>query len=136
MAQLTVNIGGIGALLELISTAKLTVRLPAIMAIGYIAGHSDQLAIAIIGSKVWCFDAVVCYNILTKIRKKYLLQGIVLLSTILHEENDDHTLAITVWAVGQIGKHTSEHAKAVAVANILPKILQVCYKHSFTSCCY
>ncbi|XP_017767186.1 PREDICTED: sperm-associated antigen 6-like [Eufriesea mexicana] len=109
MAQLTVNIGGIGALLELISTAKLTVRLPAIMAIGYIAGYSDQLAIAIIGSK-----------------------GIVLLSTILHEENDDHTLAITVWAVGQIGKHTSEHAKAVAVANILSKILQL-YNHPNSS---
>lgn len=57
MAQLIVNIGGIGALVELFSTSKLTVRLPAIMAIGYIAGHSDQLAIAVIGSKVWyCYD--------------------------------------------------------------------------------
>ncbi|XP_006624170.1 sperm-associated antigen 6-like isoform X2 [Apis dorsata] len=102
MAQLIVNIGGIGALVELFSTSKLTVRLPAIMAIGYIAGHSDQLAIAVIGSK-----------------------GIVHLSTILHEENDDHTLAVTVWAIGQIGKHTSEHAKAVAVANILPKLLEL-----------
>lgn len=52
MAQLIVNIGGIGALVELISTSKLTIALPAIMAIGYIAGHSDQLAVAIIGSKV------------------------------------------------------------------------------------
>ncbi|XP_076680034.1 sperm-associated antigen 6 isoform X2 [Andrena cerasifolii] len=100
MAQLIVNIGGIGALVELINTSKLTVRLPAVMALGYIAGHSDQLAIAVIGSS-----------------------GIVLLSTVLHEEKDDHMLAITVWAIGQIGKHTTEHAKAVAVANILPKLL-------------
>ncbi|CAD1480126.1 unnamed protein product, partial [Heterotrigona itama] len=102
MAQLIVNIGGIGALVELISTSKLTVKLPAIMAIGYIAGHLDQLAIAVIGSK-----------------------GVVHLSAILLEETDDHILAVTVWAIGQIGKHTSEHAKAVAVANILPKLLQL-----------
>ncbi|CAL7941186.1 unnamed protein product [Xylocopa violacea] len=102
MAQLIVNIGGTGALIELISASKLTVRLPAIMAIGYIAGHSNQLAIAVIGSN-----------------------AIVHLSTILYEEDDDHTLAVIVWTIGQIGKHTSEHAKAVAAANILPKLLQL-----------
>lgn len=76
-----------------------------------------------------------CHNIsIAKIfESKYLLQGIVHLSTILYEENDDHTLAVTVWAIGQIGKHTSEHAKAVAVANILPKLLQVCYRFSYTT---
>lgn len=44
---------------------------------------------------------------------------------VLEEETDDHILAVTVWAVGQIGKHTPEHAKAVAVANILLKLLEV-----------
>ncbi|XP_053988925.1 sperm-associated antigen 6-like isoform X2 [Hylaeus volcanicus] len=102
MAQLIVNIGGIGALVELIDTSKQTVRLPAIMAIGYIAGHSDQLAIAVIGSK-----------------------GVIHLSAVLHEEQNDRMLAVTVWAIGQIGKHTPEHAKAVAVANILPKLLEL-----------
>ncbi|XP_017798694.1 PREDICTED: sperm-associated antigen 6 [Habropoda laboriosa] len=97
MAQLIVNIGGIGVLVELINSSKLTVRLPAIMAIGYIAGHSDQLAVA----------------------------GIVHLSIILNNEDDEHILSVTAWAIGQIGKHTSEHAKAVAVANILPKLLQL-----------
>ena len=47
------------------------------------------------------------------------------LSQILHKETDNHVLAVTVWAIGQIGKHTSEHAKAVAVANVFPKLLQV-----------
>lgn len=56
MAQLVVNNGGIGALVELIATPKLMARLSAIMAIGYIAGHSDQLAIAVIGSKVYHFN--------------------------------------------------------------------------------
>lgn len=53
------------------------------------------------------------------------LQVIDHLSLILHKETDNHLLAVTVWAIGQIGKHTSEHAKAVAVANVFPKLLQV-----------
>lgn len=59
MAQLIVNIGGIGALVELINTSKSAVRLPAIMALGYIAGHSDQLAIAVIGSSVCRCNVIV-----------------------------------------------------------------------------
>lgn len=52
LAQFIVNTGGIAALIELIDTSKSATRLPAIMVLGYIAGHSDQLALAIIGSKV------------------------------------------------------------------------------------
>lgn len=44
----------------------------------------------------------------------------------LSEETEDHIQAAAAWALGQIGRHTPEHAKAVAVANILPKLLQ-CY---------
>ncbi|XP_029680862.1 sperm-associated antigen 6-like isoform X1 [Formica exsecta] len=102
LAQLTANIGGIAALIELINISKSTTRLPAIMALGYIAGHSDQLAVAVIGSK-----------------------GIVQLAIVLQEETEDHILAVTVWAIGQIGKHTAEHAKAVAVANILSRLLKL-----------
>lgn len=46
-----VNSGGIAALIELIGTTK-SARVPGIMALGYIAGHSDQLALAIIDSQV------------------------------------------------------------------------------------
>jgi len=52
LAQLIVNNGGIAALIELINTSKSASRLPAIMALGYIAGYCDQLALAVIGSKV------------------------------------------------------------------------------------
>ncbi|EZA50312.1 Sperm-associated antigen, partial [Ooceraea biroi] len=102
LAQLVVNAGGIAALIELIRTSKSASRLPAIMALGYIAGHSDQLAVAVIESK-----------------------GVVQLAIVLQEETEDCILAVTVWAIGQIGKHTPEHAKAVAVANMLPKLLQL-----------
>ncbi|XP_011706534.1 PREDICTED: sperm-associated antigen 6-like [Wasmannia auropunctata] len=102
LAQLAVNTGGIAALLELISISKTATRLPAIIALGYIAGYSDQLAVAVIGSK-----------------------GIVQLAVVLQEETEDHILAVTVWAIGQIGKHTPEHAKMVAVTNLLSKILEL-----------
>jgi len=36
--------------------------------------------------------------------------------------------AATAWALGQIGRHTPEHAKAVATANVLPTLLQLFLK--------
>ncbi|KAG5305849.1 SPAG6 protein, partial [Pseudoatta argentina] len=102
LAQLVVNSGGIAALIELIGISKSATRLPAIMTLGYIAGHSDQLAVAIIRS-----------------------EGIAQLAIVLQEETDDHILAVTVWTIGQIGKYTPEHAKAVAIANLLSKLLEL-----------
>ena len=37
--------------------------------------------------------------------------------------------AATAWALGQIGRHTPEHAKAVATANVLPILLQLFLKN-------
>lgn len=48
-----------------------------------------------------------------------------MLTTILEEETDDNLLATTVWAFGQMGKHSAEHSRALAAANILVKMLQV-----------
>jgi len=33
--------------------------------------------------------------------------------------------AAAAWALGQIGRHTPEHAKSVAQANVLPRLLQL-----------
>ena len=43
------------------------------------------------------------------------------------EEPEDYIKAATVWSLGQVGRHTPEHAKAVAFASVLPRILE-CYK--------
>lgn len=51
------------------------------------------------------------------------------LALTLSEEREDHLKAAAAWALGQIGRHTPEHAKAVALANILPKLLE-CYLKS------
>ena len=50
-----------------------------------------------------------------------LFLGVSQLAIILSEEQEDHIKAATVWALGQIGGHTPEHAKAIAVSNVLPR---------------
>ena len=74
------------------------IRLPGIMMLGYVAAHSESLAMAVIMSK-----------------------GVSQLAIILSEEQEDHIKAATVWALGQIGGHTPEHAKAIGVSNVLPR---------------
>lgn len=54
-----------------------------------------------------------------------LFQGEVQLTITLTEEKEDHILGATAWALGQIGRHSAEHAKAVALANVLPQLLKL-----------
>lgn len=54
-----------------------------------------------------------------------VLQGVPQLALCLSEETEQHIKAATVWSIGQIGLHTPEHAKAVATANVLPKLLEL-----------
>ena len=53
------------------------------------------------------------------------IQGVVQLSIILCEEKEDHILAATAWALGQIGRHSAEHAKSIATTNVLPQLLKL-----------
>ncbi len=43
----------------------------------------------------------------------------------MNEESDDHILAASAWALGQIGRHSAEHAKSVAMTNVLPQLLKL-----------
>lgn len=55
LAQFVSNTGGIEFLVEIIRTKKTSTTLQAIMALGYIAGHSDELATVIIEMKAKIF---------------------------------------------------------------------------------
>jgi len=111
LAQLLVNAGGVSAIIDYLGEDPVfqkqhirgTIRLPGIMTLGYVAAHSENLAMTVIVSK-----------------------GVAQLAICLAEEPEDYVLAATVWSLGQIGRHTPEHAKAVAFANVFPKIL-ACY---------
>lgn len=102
LSQLIVNAGGVAAVIDCIGSCKGNIRLPGIMMLGYVAAHSENLAMAVIISK-----------------------GVPQLSVCLSEEPEDHIKAAAAWALGQIGRYTPEHARAVAVTNTLPVLLSL-----------
>lgn len=59
-------------------------------------------------------------------------KGIPPLGHALEKETEDHIKAASAWSLGQIGRHSADHAKAVADCNILPKLLDV-YLHKDSS---
>jgi hypothetical protein len=61
------------------------------MALGYIAAFSETLSLAVIAEK-----------------------GLAPLVAAVAEEQEDHLKSATAWALGQVGRHTPDHAKAVA----------------------
>ena len=46
------NAGGVAAVVDYIGETKGNIRLPGIMMLGYVAAHSENLAMAVIVSKV------------------------------------------------------------------------------------
>lgn len=103
LAQLVVNTGGCGPLVELLSEPAGGARVPACMALGFIAGQSDQLAMAVIESKA--IPALV-----------EILQN---------TEAEDAEICAAAWTLGHIAKHSPQHSLAIAVANALPRLLQL-----------
>lgn len=76
-------------------------RLPGIMALGFISAFSETLALAVI-----------------------VARGVPALKDALINEPEDHLKAATVWTLGQIGRHTPDHAKAIAEGGVLqPMVL-------------
>ncbi|KAM6900740.1 sperm-associated antigen 6 [Xenentodon cancila] len=102
LSQAIVNYGSLAAVIDYLGDCRGSLRLPGIMMLGYVAGHSESLAMAVILSK-----------------------GVPQLALCLSEESEQHIKAVTVWSIGQMGHHTPDHAKAVATANLLPKLLQL-----------
>merc|ERR1719310_1193952 len=100
MAKLIVNAGGAAALVDYVLNSTGNARLPGIMALGYIASFSETLALAIIVSK-----------------------GVQPLKIALKTEKDDHIKAASAWSLGQVGRHSSDHARALAEADVLTELV-------------
>lgn len=78
---------------------------PVIMALGYIAGHSPHFSMAIIECK-----------------------GVVELSKLLDPTTPKRAqvaLASCTWALGHIGRHSSEHCRVLCDANVFAKMLDL-----------
>lgn len=52
LSQLIVNCGGMAAVIDYLGDCRGNLRLPGIMMLGYVAAHSENLAMAVILSKV------------------------------------------------------------------------------------
>merc|ERR1711990_1237641 len=109
LAKLIVNAGGVAAMVDYIADARGNNRLPGIMTLGYISAFDDSLAMAVIVSK-----------------------GIAPLKDALINEPEDHLKAAAAWSLGQIGRHTPDHARALAEADCLRRLLAV-YLHTDSS---
>jgi 3-methyladenine DNA glycosylase AlkD len=109
LAKLIVNAGGASALVEYISEAKGHSRLPGIMALGFVAAFSETLALAVVVSK-----------------------GVTPLKDALITEPEDHIKAASAWALGQVGRHSPDHARALAENEVL-RVLLANYMHEANS---
>ena len=101
LAQLIVNAGGHTALIQYLTLPQVkgAARLPALMTLGYIGAFSETLATSII-----------------------VAQGLLPLRATLLDDpvaEEDHVKAAAVWSLGQIGRHSPDHAKAVAQSDVL-----------------
>jgi 3-methyladenine DNA glycosylase AlkD len=102
LAQLIVNAGGVGALVDYVNESEGNARLPGIMTLGYIAAFSETLANQVISAR-----------------------GVPPLVNALVSEPEDHIKSASAWSLGQIGRHSPEHARALADSHVLPKLLAV-----------
>ncbi|KAL8274812.1 hypothetical protein Esti_001287 [Eimeria stiedai] len=96
LAAFAANAGAIPALVSLIQESTGATRVTGILALGYIGAFTETLALAVIVQK-----------------------GIPPLKQALETEPEDHAKAAAAWALGQLGRHTPDHAAAVAEADIL-----------------
>lgn len=101
LSRLIVNASGHAALIDYTNEARGNARLPGIMALGYIGAFSETLSLAII-----------------------VHQGIMPLKTALVNEPEDYIKAAAAWSLGQLGRHTPDHAKALAQADVFRKLIE------------
>uniref|UniRef100_A0A672KEM6 Sperm associated antigen 6 n=1 Tax=Sinocyclocheilus grahami TaxID=75366 RepID=A0A672KEM6_SINGR len=144
LAQTVVDTGAIAHLAQMILNPDAKLKRQVFSALSQIAKHSVDVAEMVVEAEIFpaalvCLkdpDEYVQKNVATLIREitKHTPEtgvmaaenlGVPQLAICLEEEQEDHIKAATAWSFGQIGRHTPEHAKAVAVANVLPKLLNL-----------
>ena len=103
LAKLIVNAGGAAAIVDYISEVKGNPRLPGIMTLGYIGAFDESLAMGVIVSK-----------------------GVPPLKDALKNEGEDHLKAAAAWSLGQIGRHSADHSRALAELDV-PNCLLAAY---------
>ena len=102
LANIIVHYGGPGAIVDYLNHTSGTFKLPGIMTLGFVAGFDESLAMAVIVS-----------------------EGIPPLCEALGPGNEDHVKAAAAWSLGQIGRHSPQHAKPLCDKNVPATLLAV-----------
>jgi len=100
LSGVVVAAGGGAALVEYVHTTHRNPALAGITAIGYVASFSESLAMSLIEA-----------------------QAIPALKQALLEEEEDHLRAAAAWALGMLGRHSADHARPLAEADVLRHLL-------------
>jgi hypothetical protein len=100
LAKMVSDVGGVTPVVDYLSKAPGVSKLHAIMTLGFIAGFEHDLA----------KDVVKC-------------KGHIALVSALKESAEDHVKAAAAWALGQIGRHSTELAKAIGEQQGLKELL-------------
>ncbi len=106
LAQLIVNAGGIAPIVDYLNETTDSAILPGVMTLGYISAFSETLALAVILAK----------------GVKPIIQAVI----------SNHTASIkaaAAWVLGQIGRHSPEHARAIAENGGLSALIKI-YKET------
>ncbi|XP_077159151.1 sperm-associated antigen 6 isoform X2 [Paroedura picta] len=119
LSQAVVDAGAIPLLVLCIQEPEIALRRIAASALSDISKHSPELAQTVVDAGAIAHLAQMILNPDAK------LKGVPQLAVCLSEEPEDHIKAAAAWSLGQIGRHTPEHARAVAVANVLPVLLSL-----------
>jgi len=94
LAQLMVSVGMIGAAISYLEQSpKDTNCIPAVLALGFVAAHSESLATNVI-----------------------VARSIHIFGEILKSSADKKVQSTVLWALSQTGQHSAEHARAIAIA--------------------
>jgi len=104
MAMEVVNGGGVSPLVDFINDSKgpsAINGLPAIMTLGFIAAWHETLATAVIQTK-----------------------GVEALLRVLIEDQEHHLKGASAWSLGQIGRHSEQHAFALCEKRLSPSCSQ------------
>ncbi|KAM6214255.1 sperm-associated antigen 6 isoform 2-T2 [Rhynchocyon petersi] len=135
LAQTVVDAGAIAHLAQMILNPDAKLKRQILSALSQIAKHSVDLAEMVVEAEIFpvvltCLkdkDEYVKKNASTLIREiaKHTPEGVPQLSICLSEEPEDHIKAAAAWSLGQIGRHTPAHARAVAVSDTLPVLLSL-----------
>lgn len=134
LGQLVANSGGIPALVEYVSSSRGGNKVPGVMALGYLAGMNEVLAMSVVVSK-GVPVLVNCLNTSNGALEDYgshVADDKTAASSAHAYGGDDekeiaveYVKAASCWALGQIGKHSPEHAKSLNAHAVLPKLLAV-----------